>query len=145
MTKEAWKQEVWKKIYIKTKQYLETEFDETKRYQSNVTDEIKVGTRKRYTNLTQKKAKIWFKCRADIIDPAPRAPYNPISKWKCKFCDARKQGTQHYVRECPGTAHVFEGFNRDNVYQLIQNLDGTEENLHQTTYVLEKMYNLVIE
>ena len=39
-----------------------------------------------------------------------------------KFCTARDQGTKHYVKECQGTASVFEGWNRDTVFKFVQEL-----------------------
>ena len=131
------------KIEIKTKEYIEQEVKQCKKYKNNITDEIGTGKKKRYTSLTQKKAKIWFRMRAGIIDPSPRKPYHPTCKWKCKLCAANDQGTEHYVKHCPGTAEIFNGRNRSDVYQFIQKLDGNDDYLFQTTIILEKIYNLI--
>ena len=143
MSKEGWKTIIKKKILCKAKEYVEEEMKSNKRYKQNATDEVIIGKKKRYTNLSQKKAKIWFRMRADIIDPSPRTPYHPTNKWKCKFCPAKDQGTEHYVRFCPATAHTFEGFNRGDLYQSIQKLDGNDEYLYQATRIIEKIYNMI--
>ena len=83
MTKYSWKTEIKKKIRIEAQKLLETEIEGLKGYRENIKDEIIVGKKKRYVSLTQKKAKVWFRMRANIIDPAPRRPYNPSSIWKC--------------------------------------------------------------
>ena len=143
MSKEGWKNLIKKKIICKTKEYIENELELNKRYKHNMKDDIIVGQKKRYTNLTQKKAKIWFRMRADIVDPAPRTPYHPINKWRCKLCPEKDQSTEHYIRHCPGTTEAFNGQNRNDVYQFIQKLDGNDEYLYQTTLILEKIYNLI--
>ena len=128
---------------MKTKEYIEKELEVGDKYKRNVEDDIMVGKRKRYTNLTQKKAKVWFRMRSGIIDPSPRKPYHPSCKWKCKFCPAMDQGTEHYVKYCPGTANTFNDYNRDDVYRFIQKLDGNDEYLHQVTNIIVKIYNLI--
>ena len=87
-SKETWKMEVKDKIQDQAKHLLDTELKELKGYRENTKDELIVGKKKRYVDLSQKKAKVWFRMRANIIDPAPRQPYNPNSIWKCKFCEA---------------------------------------------------------
>ena len=139
-SKEKWKQEIKEKIRNKAKDYIETEINNTSRYKNNIKDEIVVGKRKRYAVLSQKKAKVWFRLRTDLIDPTPREPYHPESKWKCKFCSAREQGTEHYVRFCPGTAKILEEWDRDALFQFIQKLDGPDNYFYGATIVLEKLY-----
>ena len=89
MSKESWKNHVKSKIKDIVEEETIIEIAKLKGYNNNVIDEIEIGKRKRYTSLSQKKAKVWFRMRAGIIDPAPRQPYNPISKWKCKFCEIK--------------------------------------------------------
>ena len=88
VTKEKWKEEVKERIKDQAKELLDAEIEELKGYKENIKDEIVVGKRKRYVSLTQKKGKVWFRMRANIIDPAPRRPYNPKSIWKCKIYEA---------------------------------------------------------
>ena len=146
MSKDAWKQDIKEKIKEKTKHLLETEIEELKRYKKNVKDEIEPGKKKRYTKLTQKKAKIWFRMRADIIDPTPRQPYNPTSIWKCKFCDEKDQSTEHYVKSCTAIKEeVFDGMNRELIYNTIQTLEGNDARFSHVTQILIKLYNLIIK
>ena len=142
-SKQGWKDQVKKKIVEKTRGYLEDEMKQCNKYASNVEDQIAVGGKKRYTNLTQKKAKVWFRMRAGIADPSPRRPYHPISKWKCKLCPTMDQSTEHYIKFCPGTAQAFNGRNRTDVYRFIQKMDGNDEYLHQVTIILEKIYKQI--
>ena len=123
---------------------VKIEIEKLKGYNDNVTDEIVIGKKKRYITMSQKKAKIWFRMRAGIIDPAPRQPYHPKSKWKCKFCDANEQTTEHYVRYCDGIDDdVFQGLNRNCVYSTIQTLECDEVTLHQITSIIQKIYYLI--
>ncbi len=145
LPKQSWKDEVKRKIKIKAQEYIEKEMEENKRYDHNMKNGLVLGKRKRYINLTQKKAKIWFRMRADIIDPAPRQPYSPLGKWKCKFCPAREQGTEHYVKNCPGTAQCFEGYNRGDIYNFVQRIDGNDQYFYQATKILENVYKLINE
>ena len=142
-SKEGWKNQVKKKITLEAKTYIIKEMDAAEKYKNNAGDEVVIGKKKRYTNLTQKKAKIWFRMRAGIIDPSPRKPYHPTCKWKCKLCPAMDQGTEHYIRYCPGTAEIFDGCNRGDVYQFIQDIDGNDDYLYKVTNILEKIYNLI--
>ena len=145
VTKEIWKKEVKEKIFCEAQNFLETEIKELKGYWSNVKDEIILGKQKRYIKLTQKKAKIWFRMRANIIDPAPRRPYSPNSIWKCKFCESEEQSTEHYVKSCKGIDEkVFGGLDREDVYRKIQTLECHEEEFAHITQVLTKLYNLII-
>ena len=145
VTKEIWKKEVKEKIFCEAQHFLETEIKELKGYWSNVKDEIILGKQKRYIKLTQKKAKIWFRMRANIIDPAPRRPYSPNSIWKCKFCESEEQSTEHYVKSCKGIDEkVFGGLDREDVYRTIQTLECHEEEFAHITQVLTKLYNLII-
>ena len=145
MTKESWKKEIKKKIEEETRVLLETELKELKGYQKNITDDIIPGKKKRYVKLTQKKAKIWFRMRADIIDPAPRQPHNPVSIWKCKFCNTFEQSTEHYVKTCTGIKEEeFDGIDRGHVYSIIQSLECTEEAFYQITQILTRLYYLVV-
>ena len=144
MTKYSWKTEIKKKIRIEAQKLLETEIEGLKGYRENIKDEIIVGKKKRYVSLTQKKAKVWFRMRANIIDPAPRRPYNPSSIWKCKFCDAEEQSTKHYIKMCRGIKQeIFREINRDDVYQIIQTLECSEYTFNQVTQILTKIYVLV--
>ena len=144
LTKNQWKELVKGKILIVAKEDCEAELAGLKGYSNNVKDEIVVGKKKRYVSLSQKKAKVWFRMRANIIDPAPRQPYHPKSKWKCKFCNAEDQSTEHYVKNCDGIEkEVFNGINRDTMYSAIQTLDCDEMTFLQTTYSIQKIYDLI--
>jgi hypothetical protein len=98
MSKEQWKKEIMDKVMIVAKDEIEKELEVLKGYKKNIKDEVVIGKKKRYISLNQKKAKVWFRMRANIIDPAPRQPYNPNSIWKCKFCDTEDQDTEHYIK-----------------------------------------------
>ena len=124
VSKNQWKRWVKEKIVIKAKEESELEMEKLKGYNDNTSDDIVIGKKKRYVTLSQKKAKIWFRMRANIIDPAPRQPSHPISKWKCKFCKENGLRTKHYVRDCNGIKEdVFQVLPRDTVYSIIQTLD----------------------
>ena len=144
MSKEEWKILVKNKVAKTTKDEFEKEINDLKGYRMNVEDELVVGKKKWYTSLCQRKAKIWFRMRADIIDPAPRQPYHPLSIWRCKFCDENNQSTIHYVKECSGIdKDLFDGLDRGAIYRTIQTLDSEEEVLHKTTQILMKVYQLI--
>jgi hypothetical protein len=146
LTKDNWKKEVKKKLLIEAKNQLETEIEDLKGYRKNVEDVIEIGKGKIYTKLTQKKAKIWFRMRANIIDPAPRRPYRPNSIWKCKFCNADNQSTEHYVKTCDGIdMTVFDGKSREDVYKIIQTLDCSENDFVHTTQILTKLYQQIVK
>ena len=123
---------------------LETEIEELKGYKNNIKDEIMVGKKKRYVSLTQKKAKIWFRMRADIIDPAPREPYSSVSIWKCKFCNERDQSTEHYVRKCALIeTDLFERLDRESIFKIIQTLECNDQTFYQVTGILTRVYELI--
>ena len=144
LSKEQWKIHVKGKVLNMTKYYLETEIKELKGYNNNIKDEIMVGKKKRYTSLTQKKAKIWFRMRADIIDPAPREPYSSVSIWKCKFCNEREQSTRHYVQKCESIERdVFDGMNRESIFEIIQTLECDDQTFYQITGILTRIYQLI--
>ena len=143
MSKESWKNHVKSKITDIVKEETIMEIAKLQGYNNNVKDEIMIGKKKRYASLSQKKAKVWFRMRADIIDPAPRQPYNPISKWKCKFCEENDQSTAHYVKSCKGIEDIFQGINRDNVYLIIQSMDCDEPTFHDVTYILQRVYDSI--
>ena len=144
MSKEQWKIHVREKVFIVAKEEAEIEISKLKGYNDNVKDEIVIGKKKRYTTLSQKKAKIWFRMRANIIDPEPRQPYHPNCKWKCKFCNANDQSTEHYVRSCSGIdKDSFQGLDRDTIYSVIQTLDCDEQTFCQVTYIIQKIYYLI--
>ena len=109
MSKESWKNHVKSKIIEVFQEESVTEIRKLKGYRNNVKDEIEIGKKKKYMRLSQKKAKIWFRMQTDIIDPAPRQPYHPLSKWKCKLCDENVQSTEHYVKKCKGIQDIFQG------------------------------------
>ena len=141
VSKEKWKEEVTERIHEQAKKLLDSEIEELKGYKENIRDEIVVGKKKRYVSLTQKKGKIWFRMRANIIDPAPRRPYNPKSIWKCKFCEAKDQSTKHYIKECEGIKEgMFQGLDRETVYEVIQTLECPESTFNQVTQILIKVY-----
>jgi len=120
------------------------EIEKLKGYNDNISDEIITGQHKRYIALSQKKVKIWFRMRANIIDPAPRQPYHPISIWKWKFCGENDQSTKHYVRDSRKIeGDVFHGLNRDILYSVIQTLDCEEPIFQQVTFILKKIYYLL--
>ena len=144
VSKDQWKRWVKEQIVVKAKEETELEIEKLKGYNDNISDEIIIGKKKRYVALSQKKAKVWFRMRANIIDPAPRQPYHPISKWKCKFCEENDQSTKHYVRDCNGIKmDTFHGLPRDFVYLSIQTLDCEEPLFQQITIILERIYFLL--
>ena len=146
MTKENWKAMVKERIKIEAQKSLETEIEELKGYRNNVNDEIIIGKAKRYTKLTQKKAKIWFRMRANIIDPAPRRPFKPNCIWKCKFCETEEQSTEHYIKSCVGVDNeIFGGKNREDLFRIIQTLDCTENEFNHTTQILTNLYHLIVK
>ena len=57
---------------MKAKEEAELELENLKGYNDNISDEIVIEKKKRYVTLNQKKTRIWFRMRADIIDAAPR-------------------------------------------------------------------------
>ena len=143
-SKDSWKMEVKEKIKDQAKNLLDTELKELKGYRENTKDEVIVGKEKRYIDLTQKKAKVWFRMRANIIDPAPRQPYNPNSIWKCKFCEAEEQSTKHYVMMCEGIEQdIFREIDRETVFNIIQTLECPEPIFNQVTQILIKIYFLI--
>ena len=143
-SKEQWKKYVKEKTLNVVKEERLKEVDNLKGYKKNLKDEIEVGKKKRYVSLSQKKAKVWFRMRADIIDPAPRQPYNPQSIWKCKFCEEEQQDTEHYVRLCKGIeTEIFDGMNRNLIYSVIQTLQCDESMFIRITYVLMRIYNMI--
>ena len=82
--------------------------------------------------------------RANIIDPAPRRPYNPVSIWKCKFCNEPDQSTEHYVRSCAAIKEeIFGRWEREYVFRIIQTLECDENTFFEITGILTKIYQLV--
>ena len=82
--------------------------------------------------------------RADIIDPAPREPYSSVSIWKCKFCNEREQSTRHYVQKCESIEReVFDGMNRDFIFETIQTLECDDQTFYQITGILTRIYQLI--
>ena len=54
------------------------------------------------------------------------------------------QSTEHYVKNCDGIEkEVFNGINRDIMYSAIQTLDCDERTFLQTTYSIQKIYDLI--
>ena len=144
MSKDQWKRHVKEKVLVLVEEKVKVEVEKLKGYNDNIKDEIVIGKKKRYITMNQKKAKIWFRMRADIIDPAPRQPYHPKSKWKCKFCDANEQSTEHYVKHCNGIEDdAFQGLSRDTVYSIIQTLECDEQTFHLVTSTIQKIYYLI--
>ena len=132
------------KVLQMSKHYLEAEIKELKGYSNNVDDDIIVGKKKRYVSLNQKKAQVWFRMRANIIDPAPREPYSSVSIWKCKWCDERDQSTEHYVRKCNAIKEeTFENLDRGSIFRSIQTLEGDDQTFVQITGILTKLYRLI--
>ena len=131
------------KIRENAKQYIKEEIEKTKRYKSNIEDDVIPGKGKRYVKLSQKKAKIWFRARTDLLDPAPRQPYNPVNIWKCKFCDITDQSTEHYIKECEATRNLMEELNREHVHTMIKTLEGNEQTFYRTTQILTKIYEKI--
>ena len=78
-------------------------------------------------------------------DPAPRQPYNPASIWKCKFCNTLDQSTEHYVRHCKKIKDVFGENDRENIFEMIRTLGGTDQEFEQVTNILVKVYEEVIK
>ena len=145
LSKEQWKTLVKGKVLVKAKQYLQTEIEELKGYRNNIQDEISIGKKKRYVALTQKKAKVWFRMRANLIDPTPREPYGSTI-WKCKFCHEREQSTEHYVLRCTSIKEeIFLNYDREYIFQIIQTLDCDDQTFFDITCILTKLYQLITE
>ena len=145
LSKEQWKTLVKGKVLVKAKQYLQTEIEELKGYRNNIQDEISIGKKKRYVALTQKKAKVWFRMRANLIDPTPREPYSSTI-WKCKFCHEREQSTEHYVLRCTSIKEeIFLNYDREYIFQIIQTLDCDDQTFFDITCILTKLYQLITE
>ena len=143
MSKEQWKTLVKGRVLTVATDEIKTEISKLKGYNSNLKDEIHIGKKKKYTVLNQKKAKVWFRMRAGIIDPTPRQPYHP-DKWKCKFCSANDQSTEHYIKYCNGIGgDIFNGVSRNTVYTVIQTLDCEEETYNLVTSIILKIYHLI--
>ena len=141
LSKERWKALVKEKVLKISKHYLETEIKELKGYHNNVEDDIVVGKKKRYVSLSQKKAQIWFRMRANIIDPAPREPYSSVSIWKCKWCNERDQSTEHYVQKCTAIKEeIFENLDRGSIFKTIQTLECDDQTFIRITGILTKIY-----
>ena len=118
---------------------MEVEIYETKRYKKNIADEIVPGKPKKYMSQNTKTAEVFFRARADILDPAPRNPYNPESKWKCKFCNERTQGTYHYIVKCQGVSRMMSDRNR--TWTVIKTLDADDEEIRTAGNLLRKLYS----
>ena len=145
LSKEQWKTLVKGKVLVKAQQYLQTEIEELKGYRNNIQDEISIGKKKRYVALTQKKAKVWFRMRANLIDPTPREPYSSTI-WKCKFCHEREQSTEHYVLRCTSIKEeIFLNYDREYIFQIIQTLDCDDQTFFDITCILTKLYQLITE
>ena len=128
MSKEQWKQMVKAKVLVEAKEYMESEIDVLKGYRNNAKDEISIGKKKRYITLTQKKAKVWFRMRANIIDPTPRAPYSSTI-WKCKLCHEKEQSTEHYILKCTAIEEeIFQSFDRSYIFRIIQQRTNVQPN-----------------
>ena len=144
MSKEGWKDYVKDKISAMTKEIFTTELEELKGYKRNVKDEVVIGKKKWYVSLCQRKAKVWFRMRADIIDPTPRQPYNPVSVWRCKFCNVNDQSTEHYVKDCEGIEKdIFQGMNRENIFEVIQTMNCGKAIPFDITKILLKLYETI--
>ena len=137
--KEEWKRIVKQRINEKIKQEITEEIGNTKRYKENVDDEIIPGKPKKYMNYNTKTAEVFFRARADILDPAPRNPYHPESIWKCKFCDGRTQGTYHYIVQCEGVSRMISERNR--TWTVIKTLDADDVEMRSVGNVLRKLFN----
>ena len=146
LSKVQWKTLVKEKVLAVAKEYMEKEIATLKGYKTYVEDNIVVGKKKRYVFLTQKKAKIWFRMRTNIIDPAPRQPYSSVSIWKCKFCDQFDQSTEHYITKCEFIKkELFQSLDRGFVFRIIQTLECDEKTFLQITSILMKIYHLINE
>ena len=145
MTKKEWKKLVKEKALNVAKEEVDYEIKNLVGYNTNIDDEIVIGKKKRYITLNQKKAKIWFRMRAGIIDPTPRQPYHPNSKWKCKFCSANDQSTEHYIMYCDGIGDIFNGIKRTTVFTVIRTLDCDEKTFDLVTNIIQKIYYLIYE
>ena len=137
--KEEWKRLIKQRINEMVRQEMENEIETTKRYRENIADEIVPGKPKKYMNCNTKTAEVFFRARADILDPAPRNPYHPESKWKCKFCSERTQGTYHYITQCEGVSRMMG--DRMRIWTVIKTLDAEDEEIRSVGYVLRKLYN----
>ena len=140
--KSRWKKEINNKIRERTKEIIENGIDSLKEY--NVNDSVKPGEQKRYMALPKRMAKIWFRMRGSLIDPAPRTPYSD-NKWKCKFCNKKEQSTKHYIMDCKGIKNVFGDMPREDIFQTIQDLEGDDEHFKKVTQILIKVYNELID
>ena len=144
-SKEKWKEEVNKRIKDKVKRELEEGREDLKRYTNNAKDEITPEKSKRYMRYSQKNAKVWCRMRLDLIDPSPRSPFDPRSIWRCKFCDTSDQSVEHYIVHCSGVDEkVFKGNDRKKLFELIQTLDGDNEDFAKASTIFAKLYELVV-
>ena len=144
-TKEIWKKEVYERIEEKAKEEMVEGIRKLKRYGDIIRDEIILGKRKTYLRYSQKNAKIWSRARMDLLDPAPRNPYNTNNIWKCKFCEAGKQSTEHYVAECQWVEGMFDGKNRREIFGIIQKLEETADiKLGDVSCILSSIYKEIV-
>ena len=144
-SKEKWKKDIDSKVLAKVKNTIEEEIGMLKRYKYNIRDDITPGKSKRYMCYSQKKAKIWCRMRLDLADPSPRNPYHPSNIWKCKFCEANDQSTEHYVVNCVEITNIFNGLDRKMLFETIRTLEGSDEEFLQATNILVKLYEILIQ
>ena len=137
--KEAWKRMIKQRINEMVRQEIEVEIDATKRYKENIADVVVPGKPKKYMNLSTKTAEVFFRARADLLDPTPRKPYHPDSIWKCKFCDEKTQATHHYITQCEGVSRAIGDRNR--TWTVIKTLDADENEMRSVGNVLRKLFN----
>lgn len=142
MSKGVWKRTIRESAKKKIKEEIERQIGETKRYKSNVTDEIKPGKPKKYMMLHKNRAVAFFRARADILDPTPRNPYNPENIWKCRFCNEKDQSTKHYVVDCMKMNNILQ-YDRERTWEVIRSLDADEEEIRRTGNLLLKMYGKI--
>lgn len=140
--KVSWKRLVKEKMKKAIKEEIEKEIEDTKRYRSNINDEIIPGTPKKYMWLHKSRAVAFFRARADLLYPTPRNPYNPISIWKCRFCNEPDQSSKHYVVECKELVRMLQ-YNRERVWNVIRTLEGDEEEIKRTGTIIMKVYQKI--
>ena len=90
--------------------------------------------------LSSKKAEAFCRARGNCLDPTPRNPYHPITRWKCKLCEKREQSTKHYVVECKGLDEILKNKDRNWIYEKIKTLEVDEEQIEEIGRALAKIY-----
>ena len=144
MAKKKWKEIIMRKIRVATVKELESEVERITKYREIAKDEIRVGEQKNYMSLPVKKAASTsiFRARANLLDPTPRKPYWD-RVWKCKFCRAKTQDTQHYILECTKTSEIIRGRSKEELWRLITTLEGNKKEIEELAIGLQRLYKKI--